>query len=590
MAGETSPDGHDKVIAAAHHIVNSLAISPDAAEDMMRIFSGFDNRLSGIFPCSGAGHPDPSDESFLASTEKVLHRPDDSSIEFIWEDNSAVFLSAVEDAIFLSTSSSSADVRSRAEVLLQYAMSYLEDQFRHIMIRNAAQLDVRISDDYSTSVFLSDALDDLKEIADRMILSGYVKELCQVYCSVRREILDDYIYALGVVRLSIEDVRNMECGTLDDKMKKWANALRLILKEILVLERKLCDHVFAGAEELRDECFLESTRGCTVQLLNFANVVAICQPSLEKLFGIIEMYGALNDVKPELSFLFSGDSGKHILDEADGVLKNLQVIAVRTLSQFDNALQQNSRGKPLNCGGLHDVTNYVMNYVGLLVDYHNLLDSVLCESREVSSDNLKCTEEMSPFGHYLQNLLLDLDLVIVEDSKLYENEALQYVFLMNNILYIAKKVKDSAMRSLLGDQWVKKMQGQVRHYSMRYLRASWIKALSYLKGDELGGSTYNASNAVIKDKFRNFNLAFEEIYRTQTTWIIPDPQLREELRISISEKVIPAYRAFWGRYGSRLEGLRHAAKHVKYTPEDIENHLVNLFEGSQELPSHPRRW
>lgn len=591
MAGARSPDGHEKVIAAAHHIVNSLAISSNAAEDMMRILSGFDNRLSGIFPCSGAGNLHSSDESSLSATEKLLRLPEDSSIEFIWDDNGSAYLSAVDDAISLSASSASADVRSRAEVLLQFAMFYLEDQFRHLMIRNAAQLDVRISDNGNPSVILPDAFSDLKEIADRMILSGYVKELCQVYCSVRREILDDYISALGVVRLSIEDVRKMECGALDEKMKKWANAMRLIVREILVLERKLCDHVFAGAEELKDDCFLESTRTCTIQLLNFGDAVAISEPSPEKLFGILEMYDALSNVKPELSFLFSGESGKPIFDEADGVLKNLQTISVRTLSEFDNALQKEARGKPLHFGGLHHVTNYVMNYVGLLVEYHKLLDSVLCESREVCSDSLKCTEEMPPFGHYLQKLLLNLDLIIVEDSKIYENEALQYVFLMNNILYIAKKVKESAMRSLLGDQWVRKMQGRVRQYSMGYLRASWIRALSYLK-DELGGSgsSYNASKAVIKDKFKKFNLAFEEIYRIQTTWMIPDPQLREELRISISEKVIPAYRAFWGRYGGLLDGVRHAAKYVKYTPEDVENYLANLFEGSLALPIHPKRW
>jgi exocyst complex protein 7 len=93
----------------------------------------------------------------------------------------------------------------------------------------------------------------------------------------------------------------------------------------------------------------------------------------------------------------------------------------------------------------------------------------------------------------------------------------------------------------------------------------------------------------IKEKFKNFNLAFEEIYRNQTIWKVPDPQLREELKISISENVIPAYRAFLGRYGSQVDGGRSSGKYIKYTPEDLEGQLSDLFEGSPGSANHSRR-
>ncbi|KAJ8458078.1 hypothetical protein OPV22_031004 [Ensete ventricosum] len=47
-AAAARADGQEKVIAAAKHIVSSLATSKNAAEDMTRILSGFDNRLSTI--------------------------------------------------------------------------------------------------------------------------------------------------------------------------------------------------------------------------------------------------------------------------------------------------------------------------------------------------------------------------------------------------------------------------------------------------------------------------------------------------------------------------------------------------------------
>ncbi|PKA63825.1 hypothetical protein AXF42_Ash004834 [Apostasia shenzhenica] len=622
MADEARGDADGKVLAAAQHIVNSIATSTSAADDMMRILSGFDNRFAAILT-SASGESEPSDESSLAAAERLLCMSEESSSEFLLGENGSSFLSAVDDVISISDSTDSADMRCRADTLLQSAMSWLEDQLRHIMFRYAVPLDVfslesfisrpfipstsdngeqkgfhesRITEDrmgpanllQKPEIIHPDAIRISKEIADRMILSGYTKELCQVYISVRREILDDYVSALGVCRLSVEEVQKMEYTVLCEKMKNWSKAVRLIVKALIILENELCEQVFASADDPKIECFVEITRGCIIPLLSFGDAVAISQPSPEKLFGILEMYEAVNDVNPDLHVLFVGNSGKSVLDEADDILRSLGTAAYRILSEFIDMIQKETQRKPVQGGGIHHLTFYVMDYAGLLVDHHSLLDSILSERIEFIGECSNDYENMTPFGHRLLLLLSNLESHIVESSKLYEDEALKYVFLMNNMLYIATKVKESVIRTLVGDHWVRRRQGLVRQYSMRYLRASWIGVLSYLKDDGIGmnSSSRNASKAAIKEKFKNFNLSFEEIHRTQSNWIVPDPQLREELRISISEKVIPAYRGFVGRFGGQLDSVRHAAKYVKYTPEDIENHLAHLFEGSVALPNH----
>jgi len=160
---------------------------------------------------------------------------------------------------------------------------------------------------------------------------------------------------------------------------------------------------------------------------------------------------------------------------------------------------------------------------------------------------------------------------------------------MNNILYIVQKVKDSDLGKLLGDHWIRKHRGQIRQHSTSYLRASWGRVLSCLRDEGIGGSTGNASKVALKERFKNFNACFEEIYRIQTGWKVPDEQLREELRISISEKVLPAYRSFLGRFRNQLESGRNAGKYIKYTPEDLENYVSELFEGSPGVMHHLRR-
>ncbi|KAJ6418095.1 hypothetical protein OIU84_001477 [Salix udensis] len=150
--------------------------------------------------------------------------------------------------------------------------------------------------------------------------------------------------------------------------------------------------------------------------------------------------------------------------------------------------------------------------------------------------------------------------------------------------------EDSELIKILGDQWVRNHRGQIRRYATAYLRAAWSKALSCLKDEGIGGSSNNASSKVaLKERFKSFNACFEEIYRIQTGWKVPDPQLREELRISISENVLPAYRSFTGRFGSQIDSGRNAGKYIKYSPDDLENYLIDLFEGTPLVLHHLRR-
>jgi hypothetical protein len=97
---------------------------------------------------------------------------------------------------------------------------------------------------------------------------------------------------------------------------------------------------------------------------------------------------------------------------------------------------------------------------------------------------------------------------IVEKSRLYEDEALQNIFLMNNLLYIVQKVKDSELKTLLGDNWIRKRRGKIRQYSTGYFRSSWTRTLACLIDDGLPqamGSSSALKNA-LKGRFKNFNL------------------------------------------------------------------------------------
>lgn len=338
---------------------------------------------------------------------------------------------------------------------------------------------------------------------------------------------------------------------------------------------------------------METAKGCVLQLLNFGEAVVVARRTSEKLFRILDMYDALSDVAPELELLFGDESGELLCAEVKGVLTGLGEAAIGTFVEFEHAVQGETSRKPILGGEIHPMCRYVMNYMKLLVDYSDLMNALLGNNvgGSVQSQNDENNEEnVSPIARRMLSLITTLESNLEEKSKLYEDSAMQCIFLMNNILYIVQKVKDSEIRTVLGDQWIRKRRGQIRQYATSYLRATWSKALACLKDEGIGGSSSsNVSKMALKERFKNFNACFEDIYRIQSAWKVPDAQLREELRISISEKVLPAYRSFMGRFGNQLESGRHAGKYIKYTPEDLENYLLDLFEGTPAIMNHMRR-
>ncbi|KAK1669311.1 hypothetical protein QYE76_057470 [Lolium multiflorum] len=654
------PDGQEKVIAAAQHIVKSLANSKNAADDMIRILSGFDNRFShmtDLFPPANPnasslpdsvpeGHDDDDRERPLGPgpDDDDLDEERDAAVEDAmrvveqWDSPAAgdrlVFESSDDAEEYLAAAACLVgEAGPRVESALQVAMSRLEEEFRQLLIRGTVSLGAEdlqasllrrlsltvpafssassvdldcpsfanhggdegpdepatpagrwssVSDGEISPYLISpDTVGTLKDIADVMLRAGYGPELCQVYGEVRRDTLMECLSVLGVDKMSLEEVQRVDWGVLDGKMKKWIQALKVVVQGLLAEERRICSQILALDADAEEECFTEAAKGCVLQLLNFGDAIAIGKRSSEKLFRILGMYEALAELLPELEALFSGEARDFIKEEAEGILVRLGDAVRGTIAEFANAIRGETSRKSLPGGEIHPLTRYVMNYVRLLADYSRWLNDLLdgCETElETGGDNA----DITPLGHCVLILITHLLDKIEDKSKLYDDEALQNIFLMNNLWYVVQKIKDSELKSLLGDNWIRKRRGQIRRYSTGYLRSSWTKVLACLRDDGLPQATGSSSalKAALKERFKSFNLTYEELYRTQTAWRVVDPQLREELKISIQEKVLPAYRSFVGRFRGQLEG-RNFAKYIKYNPEDVENQVSDFFEGKR---------
>uniref|UniRef100_A0A0A9GR41 Exocyst subunit Exo70 family protein n=1 Tax=Arundo donax TaxID=35708 RepID=A0A0A9GR41_ARUDO len=180
-------------------------------------------------------------------------------------------------------------------------------------------------------------------------------------------------------------------------------------------------------------------------------------------------------------------------------------------------------------------------------------------------------------------------------SKQYKDHCLAHLFLMNNIQYIVRSICRSELKDLFGDDWIQRRRRIVQQHATQYRRVSWGKALDFLSAQGLtsslgstrgstqrgvriiGSYSCKTSKSVIKERFRSFNMQFEEVCQTQINWAIPDKELRENLILAITEILLPAYRNFLKRFGPLVGNSHNSSKYIKYTPEALAEALGNLF-------------
>ncbi|PSS35109.1 Exocyst complex component EXO70A1 like [Actinidia chinensis var. chinensis] len=432
----------------------------------------------------------------------------------------------------------------RARDVLHMAMVRLEEEFRQILVQygqpfESGNISCSSSDAFS---FQDDSNEDMLQsisssseesiidlvhpavipdhqcIANLMFDSNYVWECTDAFISVRKDALYDCLVILEVENLRIEDMPAMESATFDTKIKRCTRAMKNFVRVYLTSEKWLSDQIFGDLDSISSICFAEASKASMLQLLRFGEAVAYGPPLPETMFRFLDI---------------------------------------------------------------------------ALTSYADTLN-LLLEDPNSASGSASCC--VSPMALLISSLMSDLECKLWDIAKMYKDDySLLYFFLMNNTHYIAKGVNGSELRSIVGDEWISEQNRKLQQVAMCYQRAAWSRVLSslmcvsYENSGSGSKSTLRITRKNLKDPSRPlellvrlhmFNHHFREIYKCQTGWFITVSELRQDLLMSVTDKVIPAYRSFLQRYGDHIR-----AKNVKYTPEDLENYLLDLFEGSpRSLP------
>ncbi|CAJ1956074.1 unnamed protein product [Sphenostylis stenocarpa] len=489
----------------------------------------------------------------------------------------------------------------QAQFLMQMAMKRLQAELYRILAENRDNLDPQsvistdcrassVSDDedydYSENDFRfagpgssisTVAMVDLKAIAECMVSAGYSKECLKIYVQMRKEIVDDAMCHMGVERLSFSHVQRMDSEILESNIKCWLNAFKIAVRTLFQGEKKLCDCVFGSPERrIAESCFAAICRDAMTALFGFPENVAKCKKTPEKMFMTLDMYVAITENRQQMESILSSESTSSFRSQVWASKAKLGE-AVRTmLTNFESAIQKEYSKIPVPGGGIHPLTRYVMNYIAFLGDYRDALAEIVADWRQnplpdsyyrsSNREGTKCSPEVAErIAWLILVLLCKLD----SKAELYKDVALSYLFLANNMQYVVVKVRTSNLGFILGENWLTKHEAKVKEYASKYERIGWGKVFALLPE--------NPTAEQAREIFESFNVAFHETCKAQSSWFVPDTNLRDQMKASLTAKLVPICRDYIHKYQNESDAISG------FSPDDLANDLSDILSGGVSL-------
>ncbi|CAL4976234.1 unnamed protein product [Urochloa decumbens] len=134
--------------------------------------------------------------------------------------------------------------------------------------------------------------------------------------------------------------------------------------------------------------------------------------------------------------------------------------------------------------------------------------------------------------------LVIMDTGVHRTTRSLQPQGEQQIFLLNNMHFLLEEAKKNTdLRLVLGENWLLQCHDQLDQCIAGYLNASWTPVI------------------------------------VQKNWKVTDPLIRQKLRLSIYQKIIPLYRLHMENYSEKI------LKSRRYNIEQIESQLLGMFEG-----------
>ncbi|KAL0770202.1 hypothetical protein Bca101_035352 [Brassica carinata] len=521
---------------------------------------------------------------------------------------------------FLVSQDFKSDKLVLAQSLMQIGMSTLEKEFFQILSSNRDHLDPDSASGQSTissnsefEVYMEhddDEDDELKKagesisqvekasalvIAETMISCGYGKECIKSYKLIRKSIVDEGLHLLGIEKVKTSHFHKMDWGVLEHMIKNWIKAAKIGVTTLFKGEKLLCDHVFSASLTIGQSCFNQIAKEAGLNLFMLPELVAHKEKKQhhhERIFKLMDLYAAISDLWPDIEMIFSFDSLASVKTLVLSTLKKLKDSIHTCLKEFETMIHKDSSKEISPEGGVHKLTRTTMSFLSLLSEYSrvHVLSEILTEHPLKTNTRLLESYFTAPIleDEHVNNHACSVHLawlILVFLCKLdtkaesYNDVSLSYIFLVNNMQFVADTVRSSHLKNILGDDWLTKHEAKLKSYAEKYEKTAWANVLVSLPAKT--GAKLSPEEATTC--FKRFHAAFAGAYLKQSSCVIVDAKLRDELKVSIVKKLVPEYREFYEKYLPMLRQDRNIEMLVSFKPDNLENYLSDLFHGTPML-------
>lgn len=399
---------------------------------------------------------------------------------------------------------------------------------------------------------LPETINNLLNTVKLMVDSGFEKECYEIYNSYRKEWLEDLLIN------KLLALRKMEFQ--DYMIGRWIKTSKVALRILFPSERQLYDSVFSEFNsESSDLYFSDVCHGAIIQLLNFADSFANRSPSTWRMFKILNLFETLCDLIHEFESLFL-DS---LVNEAVKIKNRLGEISRDIFMEFGNMIFLTPYVE-LDCwadGGVHPMTCEATSSIVTAFWSRQNLEKIL-QGYPLVVDGAGTSLIYSQMVLIMEQFERKLE----AKSKYYEDPALRYFFLMNNLCHIKGRLETF---------WDNRFHTNTGKFFELYFRSSWNKVIDSLMIDINELVAPNSKANSMKNKLSLFNHKFRETCGIQSTWRVFDEQLRRQIIISIEISLFPAYEKFISMFHSVVG--KNADEYIVYAISDIEDQLNQLF-------------
>ncbi|XP_031404069.1 exocyst complex component EXO70A1-like [Punica granatum] len=480
----------------------------------------------------------------------------------------------------------------RFEGLLDEALLNLQDEFESMLMQLkhqnigeisngeeqtggevASHLDLGTEQEIEVLSMISETLtgNDCLDICIDIFVKVRYRRAAKALMKLNPEYLKTY---------SPEEIDEMEWENLETAIALWIQHFELALKIVFVAEKKLCSQVLGGIMEglIWPECFVKIADKIMAVFFRFGEGVARSKKEPQKLFKLLDMFNSLEKLKPEFSSIFDGEAGADICTRFRELEKLLVHASSKVFWEFGLQIEGNSEGSaaPQN-GSVPKLVRYAINYLKYLASHnYNAPMAQVLRTEQIWRQGILSKQESD------ENLLKDAILNVMEalqrnvESKRsqYRDKILAHVFAMNTYWYIYMRTRNTELGRLLGDQYMKRQNKVVAEESAyMYQKQAWGPLMRLLEREDNLNMKRPIREAA-RGKMEAFLKGFEEISQMhRSSYIIPEADLREQIKEATLKLVIPAYADFIDSYASVLEGTSYV------TPESLEGLLGQIFDG-----------